>query len=111
MNQPSTPIQTLAAIAPPPSIPSSNKVADLLPWNWKANLEPKAAVAARAILSGRSRLPGVLAGCIPSARIEPHCRFRRHTGWNPGIDRDVDGSRVTSLFEKTTWPRCSFLRV
>ena len=24
----------------------ANKVADLLPWNWKANLEPKAAVAA-----------------------------------------------------------------
>jgi hypothetical protein len=24
----------------------ANKVADLLPWNWEANLEPKAAVAA-----------------------------------------------------------------
>jgi hypothetical protein len=24
----------------------ANKVADLLPWNWKPNLEPKAAVAA-----------------------------------------------------------------
>ena len=24
----------------------ANKVADLLPWSWKAKLEPKAAVAA-----------------------------------------------------------------
>ncbi len=42
----------------------ANKVADLLPWNWKANQQSKA--AGRCLSASRQTiaLPGVLAGCV-----------------------------------------------
>jgi hypothetical protein len=45
----------------------ANKVADLLPWNWKANQQSTAALAACALRGILSRLPWVLAGCVRSA--------------------------------------------
>jgi hypothetical protein len=70
----------------------ANKVADLLSWNWKANQQSKAAVAAWALRGRPSRLPAVLAGCVPKPR---------HGGpWNgPFVRR---GSDFVGTFERKT---------
>jgi transposase len=88
-----SPVQMLAAIAPPPCkmndvdpqawladvlarLPDypASKVADLLLWNWKANLEPKAAVPERSSAEDHAYL-----GCWPGA-YKTNCRWSRFTG-------------------------------